>query len=119
MEAPFWFLGDRAVRGTSFTGEASVQTNIIGAFSLPRKAQRQRGYVSYCAEELTDGCIIDSWFDYTHRDSPFLYPNRSAMDHKISGIWDLKNRFPEVQTSVQFYPFREGDVLFGYEDSRS
>ena len=119
MEAPFWFLGEKEAISSGFFGSPSTQTDVFAAFSLPGKASRQRGYISYQVSELVDGCILDSWIYYTHRDSPLLYPNQSALDHQLSGVWDLKHRFPTIQTSVQFYPFREGNDLFGYENRDS
>ena len=116
LEAPFWFLGNKeAVHGAAI-GNPTAQVDIFGAFSLPRKATQQRGYISYSVSELTDGWILYSWIDYAHRDSPLLYPNQSALDHQISGVWDLKHRFPNIQTAVEFYPFREENELFGYEE---
>ena len=116
MEAPFWFLGEKDAIQGGFFGNPSTRTDIFAAFSLPQTATRQRGYLTYSVSEVQDGCIIYSWMDYTHRDSPLLYPNQSALDHQRSGVWDLKHRFPTIQTAIQFYPFREGNVLFGDED---
>lgn len=116
MEAPFWFLGEKDAIQGGFFGNPSTRTDIFAAFSLPQTATRQRGYLTYSVSEVQDGCIIYSWMDYTHRDSPLLYPNQSALDHQRSGDWDLKHRFPTIQTAIQFYPFREGNNLFGYED---
>ena len=116
MEAPYWFLGEKeAIHGGLF-GDPSTQTDVFAAFSLPWRATRQRGYLTYSVSEVQDGWIIYSWIDYTHRDSPLLYPNQSALAHQLSGVWDLKHRFPTIQTSVQFNPFQEGNVLSGYED---
>ncbi len=116
LEAPFFFLGEKEAMHSAFWSDPSTATDTVAAFSLPRSATHQRGYLTYSVSEVRDGCILNSWFDYIHRDSPLLYPNQSALEHQLSGVWDLRNQFPEIQTAVQFYPFREGNVLFGYED---
>ena len=113
LEAPYWFLGEKEVIHGGFWGDSSTEQDLLAAFSLPGNAARQRGYLSYSVSEVQDGCIIFSWMDYVHRDSPLLYPNQTAMDHILSGVWDLKHRFPNVTTDIQFYPFYDKDERFG------
>ena len=119
MEAPYWFLGEKEVIHGGFWGDSSTERDLLAAFSLPDNATRQRGYLSYSVSEVQDGCIIFSWMDYVHRDSPLLYPNQSAMDHILSGVWDLKHRFPSVTTDIQFYPFYDNNELFGQKEKDS
>ncbi len=119
LEAPFWFLGEKEAIHGGMLWDLTTETDIFAAFSLPKQAQHQRGYISYSVSELEDGCIIFSWFDYTHRDSPLVYPNQSALDHQISGVWDLKHRFPNIQTAVELNPNLDGNVLSGYEETGS
>ena len=71
---------------------------------MPRNSERQRGYLSYPVEEVQDGWIIDSWFNYTHQKRWFQYPAVSAMDNGTRNGGNRAGAFKTVQDALQFYP---------------
>lgn len=71
---------------------------------MPRSSERQRGYLSYPVEEVQDGWIIDSWFNYTHQKRWFQYPAVSAMENRMQNSWNRAGAFKTVQDALQFYP---------------
>ena len=71
---------------------------------MPRNSERQRGYLSYPVEEVQDGWIIDSWFNYTHQKRWFQSPAVSAMENRMQNSWNRAGAFKTVQDALQFYP---------------
>lgn len=106
--AEYAFLGNQSYTSNSFLFSGQPQNDLFAAFSLPRWGENKRGYVSYTVSEVSDGWIIDSWFNYTHQRSWLQYPVQSAMENQISGSWNLNGVFKEVQDALQFYPSEEG-----------
>ena len=73
---------------------------VFAAFSLPRQGENHRGYIAYTITQVNPGCIVDSWFRYTHQTSPVQYPVRPAKDY--------------VQASATFRTV-DGQILFDPE----
>ncbi len=106
--APYACLGSQSYTSNSFLFGGQPQTDLFAAFSLPRWGENKRGYVSYAVSEVSDGWIIDSWFNYTHQRSWLQYPVQSAMENQMSGSWNLNSVFKEVQDALQFHSTEEG-----------
>lgn len=106
--ASYAYLGNQSYTSNSFLFGGQPQNDLFAAFSLPRWGENKRGYVSYTVSEVSDGWIIDSWFNYTHQCSWLQYPVQSAMENQMSGSWNLNGVFKEVQDALQFYPSEEG-----------
>ncbi len=106
--ADYFFLGSRTyTSNSSFWGEQS-NTDVFAAFSMPRNSEKQRGYVAYPVDEVQDGYIISSWFNYTHQKSWFQYPVMTAMEKRIANGWNDAGVFKTIQDALQFYPSDEG-----------
>ena len=105
--SPYYFLGNRTFTSSSLFWGARTSTDVFAAFSLPSGAENYRGYIAYPAEELSDGYIISSWFNYTHQSSPFQYPAMTAMEYRMSGGWNKSGVFLTIQDALQFYPTDE------------
>ena len=91
---------------------------MFAEFSFPRRAENQRGYVSYVIDELNDGYIIDSWINYTHQDYFFQYPVLTAKDKQMQGGFDRSGCFFTVQDALQFYPNDSEPLTFRQEHGK-
>ena len=111
--APYRSLGWETYTGESIFWGQQTQRDVFGTFSLPRDAERQRGYVAYTAVKAGswDG-IIDSWINYTHQRSPWQYPVRTAREARMAGLgWSGRGAFTTVQDALQFFPTEDGAEL--------
>ena len=103
--APYYRLGPETFRTQDlFFGGERVSTDVFAAFSLPRRGENCRGYVSYEIRALNDGSIVDSWFNYTYQNSRFQYPVRTAMEQRMLGGFNSDGAFTTVQYALQFFP---------------
>lgn len=109
--APYYFLGDQTFTSDSIFWGAQTSTDVFAAFSMPEKGERHRGYLAYPVAEVQDGYIINSWINYTHQRTALQYPAMTAMEHRMSGAWDLDSPFSTVQDALQFYPTEESAEL--------
>lgn len=109
--APYYFLGDQTFTSDSIFWGEQTSTDLFAAFSMPETGENYRGYVAYPVAELQDGYIIDSWFNYTHQRTALQYPAMTAMEFRMSGVWDLNSPFSTVQDALQFYPTEESADL--------
>lgn len=111
--ADYEFLGSQTFSSNSIFWGEQTYTDVFAAFSMPRSSERQRGYLAYPVEEVRDGYIINSWFNYTHQRNWFQYPAVSAMEHRMNNSWNGTGAFETVQDVLQFYPANETvqDVL--------
>ena len=105
--SPYHYLGSRTYTSQSIFWGQQTSTDIFASFSLPNDGERQRGYISYLAEEAADGYIIDSWCNYTHQQTWFQYPVWTAMDRQLAGAPNRDGAFFTVQDALQFYPTEE------------
>ncbi|MBQ3136461.1 MAG: hypothetical protein IJB74_03160 [Clostridia bacterium] len=100
--APYFSLGKEIYTYNSvFFGKKSAN-DTIATFSLPNKAERQRGYVTYEIKELSDGYIVDSWINYTHQQTPFQFPVRTAAETRMSNNLNESGAFRTIQDALQF-----------------
>ena len=105
--APYYFLGEKTFTSFNLFYGDSTTTDLFAAFSLPRKGEAQRGYVTYTTKEMQDGCIIDSWCNYTHQMGWFQYPVRTAMEMRMINGWNHAGVFFTEQDALQFFPNAE------------
>lgn len=67
----------------------------------------------YQAEELEEGWVASSWFNYTHQMHFLQYPVKTAMESRISSGWNDAGAFKTIQDSLQFYVTDDGIELAG------
>lgn len=104
FSCPFHSLESGSYTSSSlFFGEHTTQSIRVG-FSLPGRGENKRGYISYTVKEAQDGWIIDSWFNYTHQQSPFQYPVCTAVSAGISVSPGEFAPFRTIQDALQFFP---------------
>ena len=104
LTAPYYSLGSETYDYDSMFWGAETVTDVFAAFSLPRGGESCRGYVTYDMAELQDGWMINSWINYTHQRSWFLYPAMTAQEYRKSGSWDFDGSFILIQDALQFFP---------------
>ena len=104
LTAPYYSLGIETYDYDSMFWGAETVTDVFAAFSLPRGGENCRGYVTYDMVKLQDGWMINSWINYTHQRSWFLYPAVTAQEYRKSGSWDLDGSFILIQDALQFFP---------------
>lgn len=104
LTAPYYSLGSETYDYDSMFWGTETVTDVFAAFSLPRGGESCRGYVTYDMAELQDGWMINSWINYTHQRSWFLYPAMTAQEYRKSGSWDFDGSFILIQDALQFFP---------------
>ena len=104
LTAPYYSLGSETYEYDSMFWGAETVTDVFAAFSLPHGGESCRGYVTYDMAELQDGWMINSWINYTHQRSWFLYPAMTAQEYRKSGSWDPYGRFILIQDDLHFFP---------------
>lgn len=109
--APYHSIGKETFTTNSIFWGEQTSTDVFATFSMPAKGDRYRGYVAYPVEEVQDGYIISSWFNYTHQKSWFQYPAVTAMEKRMTNGWNKAGVFRTVQDALQFYPTEEGIEL--------
>lgn len=111
--ADYYFLGDQTFTSNSIFWGSESNTDVFAAFTMPRNGRDHRGYVAYPVDEVQDGYIINSWFNYTHQRSWMQYPAMTAMEARMKNIWNEAGVFRTIQDALQFYPTEEGAELIG------
>lgn len=103
----YYQIGEERYTTTSrFRGE-SDEAGLFALFSLPRRGEDCRGYLTYGMQSLEDGHLLDSWVNYTHQVRWLNYPAITAHAHDMSGAWNGSDAFQTVRAALQFYP-KEG-----------
>ena len=111
--APYYSLAIETYTSDSLIWGEQTSTDVFAAFSMPRDGENQRGYVAYTIKELTDGCIVDSWVNYTHQQSTIQYPVLTAVEKRMTDSWNNAGTFFTVQDALQFHPAEGGAKLLG------
>ena len=110
--APYASLGEETYEAYNIIFTSTTRsTDVFAEFSMPNEGNRQRGYVSYVTKERRDGCILDSWINYTHQRNWLQYPVLTAKEKRMQDDWINREPFKTVQDSISFYPFRENIVV--------
>lgn len=108
FSAAYYSLGNQTFTSNSIFWGNQTSTDVFAAFSMPKNGENYRGYVSYPVDELQDGYIISSWFNYTHQQSWLQYPSMTAMEKRMTNSWNDAGAFRTIQNALQFYPTDEG-----------
>lgn len=105
--ADYYSLGTQTFTSNSiFWGEQS-NTDVFAVFSMPHNGSNHRGYVAYPVDEVQDGYIINSWFNYTHQQSWLQYPAMTAMEKRMTCGWNDAGAFKTIQNTLLFHPTDE------------
>lgn len=107
--ADYYSLGPQTVTSNSIFWGSQTNTDVFAAFSMPRKGKNYRGYVAYPIDEVQDGYIISSWFNYTHQ-RWLQYPAVTAMEKRMTNSWNDAGAFRTIQDALQFYPADESII---------
>ena len=105
--ADYYSLGPQTYTTNDIIWGSQSHTDIFAAFSMPRNGDNYRGYVAYPIDEVKDGYLIDSWFNYTHQRSWMQYPVMTAMEKRMTNIWNDAGAFKTIQDALQFLPTDE------------
>ena len=110
--APFYTLADESNSSDSFFWGSREVTDVVATFSMPRKGEAHRGYVSYGIKAEKDGWMVNSWVNYTHQKSRLQYPVLTAAETRKAYGWNDAYPFTTVQHALQFFQTDEGiDLL--------
>ena len=106
-EGDYYSISTEPYTTNSFFWGESQSTDPTAVFSLPRRGERCRGYLTYGVETVEEGWLLDSWVNYTHQVKWLNYPAMTAQEYDRSGIWNGFGAFHTAQTAIQFYPASE------------
>lgn len=84
-------------------GEQQTE-EVFAVFSLPKKGENARGYLTYTVNEMQDGWIMDAWINYTHQISRLQYPVLTAKAMRMQTAWQDADVFLTIQDALQFNP---------------
>lgn len=104
LTAPYYSLGSETYDYDSMFWGTETVTDVFADFSLPHGGENCRGYVTYDMVKIQDGWIINSWINYTHQRSWFLYPAMTAQEYRKNGSWDPYGSFILIQDDLHFFP---------------
>ncbi len=105
--APYICLEEMTYDYSNLFG-SGTSTNVFAAFSFPEKSREQRGYVTFTLREMRHGTLVDSWFEYTHQQTRWLYPVQTALENALSGSWNLNGLFHRADDAIQFFADEDG-----------
>lgn len=101
--APFNSLAVESYTSDNILFGKQNMTDVFADFSMPKKGERQRGYVSYGIKEIQEGYMVNSWVNYTHQRGRLQYPVLTASEkQKLSGFNGFYP-FITVQSALQFF----------------
>lgn len=106
--ADYYSLGTQAYVSDSFFWGSQTNTDVFATFSMPRNGSSYRGYIAYPIDEMRDDYIISSWLHYIHQNSWMQYPVMTAMEKRMTNIWNHAGAFQVLEDALQFYPSDEG-----------
>lgn len=99
LAADYYSLEAQENASADYFGYGSVRTDLLGAFSMLRGSENQRGYLCYAAQANSADRPL-SWINYTHQYSWKQYPAKTAVEQSRPG-WNDR-AFQTVQTAVRF-----------------
>lgn len=108
--ASYHTLGRQTYTADSVFFGQRTNTDLFAPFSMPRHAERARGYVAYSTTAVQSGCLLNSWINYTHQQSWLQYPVVTAMEKRLTTTWGDSGAFRTVQDALQFFP-ADGQLL--------
>ena len=102
--ASYHTLGRQTYTADSVFFGQRTNSDLFAAFSMPRHAERARGYVAYSAAAVQSGYLLSSWCNYTHQQSLLQYPAVTAMEKRMTSAFGNTGAFYTVQHALQFFP---------------
>lgn len=101
--APYYSMGIGEYTSYSFFG-ANTNTHLVARFSLPNRAENQRGYVSYVLELEQQNDYISTWMNYTHQRTWWLYPVSTAHEYFLHDeLLAFYKPFVTLQDTLRFF----------------
>lgn len=100
--APYYFVGNRTYTSDGLLSKTEEKSEIFADFSMPRKGEKFRGYITYKISALEEGYMISSWINYTHQKSCLQYPVETASQYRMKGIMAENSAFITVQHALKF-----------------
>lgn len=101
--APYYHLStDTYTHNSVFWGERTDR-HPFADFSFPEEGEAWRGYLSYEMTTTREKWLVDSWMNFTHQTSPWVYPFRTANEHSKNGVFGLSEKFKMIQDAIQFW----------------
>lgn len=101
--APYHLLEETYLTYDTVLFGNQTRRDIFASFSMPKKGNNGRGYVSYSVKGNSSADVIYSSMHYTHQKSRFQYPvmtaaeKRKMSENRISGV------FYTVSQRIQFF----------------
>ncbi|HZJ75416.1 MAG TPA: hypothetical protein VFD25_02395 [Clostridia bacterium] len=115
--APFNSLAVESYTSDSIFWGKQDLADIFATFSMPKKGERQRGYVSYSIKEIQEGFMVNAWVNYTHQTSRLQYPVLTAAEKRKLSDWNNSYPFITVQSALQFFRAEDGIELLSESNS--
>ena len=116
-EAPYYAFGPKTYTSNTMWGGEQTSEDVFAEFSLPRDGENGRAYLTYPIAQLQEGCIVDSWVNYTHQTNAVQFPVVTAAEKRMKNGWSRADVFRTIESAVQFYPpFQDGPYLKGSEE---
>ena len=105
--APYYSLGTETYTTNTIFWDEQISSDVFAEFSMPKKGENHRGYVSYTIKERGDGCIVDAWINYTHQTTWLQYPAITVKQKNMTSGVRSTNVFKTIQDALQFFPNAE------------
>ena len=91
-----------------------TRRDIFASFSMPKKGNNRRGYVSYSVKGNSSADVIYSSMHYTHQKSRFQYPVMTAAEKRMALQAPISGVFYTVSQRIQFFTLTpDPSALFG------
>ena len=107
------YIGEKTYTSNNIFFGQQESNDMFAAFSLPKEGEAKRGYIMYQAEELEEGWLASSWFNYTHQMHVLQYPVKTAMQTRMESSWNDAGVFKTKQDAFQFYVTEDGVEMAG------
>lgn len=103
--SPYHSIGSETYTSDNLVLGTHTSTDIFATFSLPDKAENQRGYIIYSIKDNRDkkNYLIDSWFTYNHQQNLFQYPAVTAKENRQQDMSSDLTAFMHKQIALQIW----------------
>ncbi len=102
--SPYYSLGSVIKETEGFFGGSYVATDSFAAFSFPDGKDRCRGYVTYPATKVMDGCILSSNLNFIHQQSKWRFPVQSALEFGQPSVFYSDKNYIALQDDILLQP---------------
>lgn len=112
--APYHLLEETYLTYDTVLFGKQTRRDIYGSFSMPKKGNNRRGYVSYSVKGNSSADVIYSSMHYTHQKSRFQYPVMTAAEKRKMSERRISGVFYTVSLRIQFFTLTpDPSTLFG------